>query len=116
MRRAAVIVIFLALVVFPTYGDAGTSSHSARIVGSIRLCGGPAPGRCFSQAGTVTLYNAQQHLLSTKHTKSGRFSFTVSPGTYTLQAGVGGTARTGKQTVVAHAHRTTKVNVVIPIP
>ncbi len=117
MKRAAVLVIFVVLVLLPACGNASASPHGARIDGSIRLCGGPAPGRCFSQEGTVALYDAQHHLLSTQHTRhGGRFSFAVSPGTYTLQAGIAGAARVGKQTVVARAHKTTKMNVVIPIP
>lgn len=109
-----VVTVVAVLVACTATGNASTSTHDARIVGAIRLCGGPAPGRCFSQNGVVSVLDSQHHVVSSQHTRHARFSFNLTPGTYALEAKTGGTR--GELMVVARAHKTTKVNVVIPIP
>jgi hypothetical protein len=90
----------------------------AHVTGLIRLCGGPAvnghaPTRCFSQDGTVTVLDPRNDIVATQKTSHGRFSFSLPAGTYTLVARTGG-AR-GQRLVVAKAHQTLRVNVVIAI-
>jgi hypothetical protein len=113
MKRAAVLVTFLVLGAHTATGNASVPARNARVVGAIRLCGGPAPGRCFSQDGFVSVLDSQHHLVSSQHTRHARFSFNLAPGAYTLEAKTGGTAR--RVTVLAQAHKTTKANIVIPI-
>lgn len=84
------------------------------VSGVIRLCGGPAPGRCFTQNGVVTVTSSEGKVVATEHTKHAKFSFDLQPGTYALEARTGGTR--GKQTVLARRGKTTTANVVIPIP
>jgi hypothetical protein len=113
-RTVALLMIVTASWLTLTVAGHAAPQRNAHIVGGIRLCGGPAPGRCFFQGGVVLLYRGS-HLLATQHTnRQAQFSFTVSPGRYTLEARTGGVAR--KQTFLAHAHRTTHANILIPIP
>jgi hypothetical protein len=85
----------------------------AHVSGLVRLCGGPAPGRCFSQDATVTVLDAQGQVVATGKTSQARFSFSLPPGTYTLVARTGGTR--GQRKVVLKANQTVQANIVIPI-
>jgi len=51
MRRAGsvLLTVIAALLALVAAGLAKTSARDARAVGVIRLCGDPAPGRCFNQ-------------------------------------------------------------------
>jgi hypothetical protein len=70
------------------------ASGDAHVTGLIRLCGGPAPGRCFTQTATVSVLDRAGDVVATERTSHGRFSFALPPGTYTLVASIGGARRT----------------------
>jgi hypothetical protein len=115
MKRAAFLLIFIGvLLASASPGVATTPARDGHVVGVIRLCGGPHPGRCFTQDGVVLALNAQQHTLATEHTHHAAFSFVLPAGTYTLEAKTGGTR--GRQTVLVRRGKTTTANIVIPIP
>src|ERR1700734_2823416 len=115
MRRTVLLATLTgALLVCAASVQASTPARDGRVVGVIRLCGGPAPGRCFTQDGTVTATNSKGQLVATDQTKHAAFSFNLRPGSYTLEARTGGTRR--KQTVLVQRGKTTTANVVIPIP
>jgi hypothetical protein len=116
-RAAAPIVLLLSLAIsdgLVTSGEARSLHRDARVVGVIRLCGGPAPGRCFSQDGTVSVIDSKGHLVASQQTKKGAFSFLLAPARYILQASTGGTR--GRTSIVARAHRTTTARILIAIP
>lgn len=113
MRRTVVALSILTALSL-TSAAASSPARTARVTGLIRLCGGPAPGRCFTQDGIVSVLNSQHKVIASEHTKHAAFAFELAPGTYTLQATTGGTR--GQKTVTARAHTTTKANVVIGIP
>lgn len=87
-------------------------AHSARVVGTVRLCGGPAPGHCFSQSATVTAY-AHHQSVAQQQTHQGRFKFQLLPGHYTLVATSGGAQ--GMSKVYARKNKTTRTRIVIHI-
>jgi hypothetical protein len=109
-RFAAVAGTVFALTLFAFT----TVSGEAKPPGVIRLCGGPSPGGCFTQEGTVTVLDAKGHLVASERTRHARFSFLLQPGNYTLQASTGGTR--GRTSVLARAHRTTTARILIAIP
>jgi hypothetical protein len=93
-----------------------TAPGDGHVSGLVRLCGGPAVkgrARCFSQNGTVTVFNAQGQVAATAKTSHARFSFSLPPGTYALIATTGG-AR-GQRKVVLTANQTVQANIVVPI-
>ena len=95
----------------------------ATVVGHIRLCGGPAPGRCWtsgSLVGQVVADNSSNVWVAMSQQHKGRFRFTIAtPGRYTFRA-----MGTGKQTnavlaktsATVHAGATTNVVLTIPVP
>ncbi len=87
-------------------------AHDARVVGKVRLCGGPAPGHCFSQSATVTAY-AHHQSIAQQQTHHGRFRFQLLPGPYLLVATSGGAQ--GQQKVYARKNQTTHTRIVIHI-
>ncbi len=88
-------------------------SGDARVAGLIRLCGGPAPSRCASEDGTVTVLDSQGQVVAATGTRDARFALSLPPGTYSLVAVAGGAH--GERTVVLEADRTVHVTVVVPI-
>ncbi len=48
--------------------------------GLIRLCGGPAPGHCFSRNGTVSVVPSQHVVVATQNTQGARLSFPPAAG------------------------------------
>jgi hypothetical protein len=102
------------MLVLASASSAVTASNDGRVMGSIRLCGGPAPGRCFDQDGTVVVFNSRHRIAATQRTRRTRFSFALPPGNYTLRATTGDTR--GQRSVAIKAHRTLHANVVIPVP
>jgi len=101
------LVAELKVLAAPFRGD-------ARVSGLVRLCGGPAPARCFSQDATIAALDAQGQVVSTGRTSEARFSLSLPPGSYTLVASTGGTR--GERHVVLHANKTVQVNIVIAVP
>jgi len=91
-----------------------SAARDGRVSGSIRLCGGPAPSRCFDQDGTVSVLGRHDRLLATQRTAHSRFSFTLPAGSYTLLARTGGTR--AQRRVAITAARTLRVNIVIAVP
>jgi len=95
----------------------------ATVVGHIRLCGGPAPGRCWtsgSLVGQVVADNSSNLWVAMSQQHKGRFRFTIAtPGRYTFRA-----MGTGKQTnavlaktsATVRAGATTNVVLTIPVP
>jgi len=100
------LVAELRALTAPVHGD-------AHVAGLIRLCGGPAPSRCFSQDGTVTVLDSHGQVVAAAKTRHARFALSLPPGTYSLVARTGG-AR-GERTVVLGAGRTVHANVVVGI-
>jgi len=84
------------------------------VSGSIRLCGGPAPSRCFDQEGTVSVLGRHDRLVATQRTVHSRFSFTLPAGTYTLIVRDGDVR--GQRQVRIGAGQTLRANVVIAVP
>jgi hypothetical protein len=86
MRRIAVLVCAVAVLL--AVADAGCASTAprGRVTGLIRVCGGPAPGRCRSDDGTAYVLGARRRVLATQETRHARFSFLMPPGRYTLAA------------------------------
>jgi hypothetical protein len=116
MRRSVLLVALLvSLLAFAAPGAAKGPRRDGSVTGAIRLCGGPAPGGCFTQNGTVKAKNSKGVVVASQQTKHGRFSFELRPGSYTLEARTGGGVH-GKETVVVRLDKTTKANIVIPIP
>jgi hypothetical protein len=101
------LVAELKALAAPVHGDADVS-------GLVRLCGGPAPSRCFYQDATVTVLDPRSEVVATGKTSHARFFFSLPPGTYTLVARTGGTR--GQRKVTLTAHHTMQANIVIPIP
>jgi hypothetical protein len=114
IRRAAFFVGVLAVLVL-TAAAAGraTSTTRGRVTGLIQLCGGPAPSRCFSQNGTVSVL-VRDVVVAKQKTQHSRFSFLLAPGNYTLVATTGGVQR--QRTIVIKAHQLLHANIVIPVP
>jgi len=86
---------------------------SARVTGLVRLCGGPAPSRCFSQRAAVGVLDRAGEVVAVQATTRARFSFSLPPGTYSLVATTGGA--TGRHTVTLIAGHTVHANIVVPI-
>jgi hypothetical protein len=86
---------------------------NAHVTGFVRLCGGPSPGRCFTQNATVTVVNIAGDVVAAELTSRARFSFMLRPGTYTLVATTGGA--TGQRTIVLMGGHTRRTNVVVPM-
>jgi hypothetical protein len=85
------------------------------VSGSVRLCGGPTPSRCFDQdGGTVSVFGRHDRLVATRRTADSRFSFTLPAGSYTLIARAGDVR--GQRQVRIGAGQTLRANVVIPVP
>jgi hypothetical protein len=115
MKRTVLLATLMCtLLVSAASGQASMPARDGRVVGVIRLCGGPAPGRCFTQDGVVLALNDQHQIVVSHHTQHAAFSFELPAGIYTLEAKTGGTR--GKQTVLIRRGKTTTANVVIPIP
>lgn len=113
-RRVVLVVLLTAAAALTVALSAGAATrHDARVVGHIRLCGGPAPGRCSSQRGVVSVYR-RHHLVARQHSAHGRFRFNLAPGRYTLTARSSG-AHCPSRHVHARAHRTVRANIVCPI-
>jgi hypothetical protein len=95
----------------------------ATVVGHIRLCGGPAPSRCWtsgSMVGQVVADNSSNVWVAMSQQHKGRCRFTIAtPGHYTFRA-----MGTGKQTnavlaktsATVRAGVTTNVVLTIPVP
>ena len=115
MRRTAVLVGSVAVLLLAVVATGrATGTARGRVTGLIRLCGGPAPGRCFSQNGEVSVVAAGELVVAKQETRDARFSFLLVPGKYTLVATTGGAQRERK--IVVKAHRLLRANVVIPVP
>jgi hypothetical protein len=101
------LVAELKALAAPIHGDAHVS-------GLVRLCGGPAPSRCFSQDATITVLDSHGEVVATAKTSQARFSLSLPAGTYTLVAGTH--APRGERKVSLKANQTVQANIVIPIP
>ena len=114
MRRVAVIVGSVAVLLAVVAAVGAATTPRGRVTGLIRLCGGPPPGRCFLQDGTVYARGLRGHVVASQNSQHARFSFLLPPGAYILVAETGGTR--GQRSIVIKAHRVLHANVVIPIP
>ena len=113
MRRIAVLLWSLAVLLGAGTGSAATAPRG-RVTGLIRLCGGPAPGRCFSQDGSAYVVGPRHRVIAKQHTRHARFTFLLPPGRYTLFAQTGGTR--GQRSILIKAGQVLHANVVIAIP
>jgi hypothetical protein len=85
---------------------------TARVVGTIEQCGGPAPGRCRPVKTPVTVLDPQHRAVATAKARGdGHFSFTLRPGSYALTA----MGQLGSRSVAAEAHETVTANIVVPL-
>jgi hypothetical protein len=115
MKRVAVLVACaVALVCVAAFAGGSTVPRNARVIGVIRLCGGPFPGRCFTQDGSVFVLDSKHKVVASQHTRHAYFSFVLRPGDYKLVAKTGGTRV--ERSVVAKAHRTVHASIVIAVP
>lgn len=114
MRSIAVIAASAALLLGLVAASGAPTAPRGRVTGLIRLCGGPAPGRCWSQDGTAYVLGARQRIVGTQQTRQARFSFLLPPGQYTLVAKTGGTR--GQRAITIKAHQVLHANIVIPVP
>lgn len=91
-----------------------------RVAGHLRLCGGPAPGRCFIENingnDRILAVDSKGRWLAIAPVRGGRFSFTIArPGRYTFKLVAGRqVVKTRRQSVAMG--RTTRVVFLIPVP
>jgi hypothetical protein len=109
MRRVAVMAGCVAALLFIAAAGRATTTPYGRVIGLIRLCGGPPPGRCFSRDGTAYLLSGHR-VLATQKTRHARFSFVAEPGDYTLTATSGGLH--GRRPIDVSAGRVVHANIV----
>jgi hypothetical protein len=90
VRRASVVfavVVGLTLAWVTSVVLAGRPFlPSARVVGTVRRCGGPSPGRCTLQHARVSMLSAGHGIVARGTTWRGHFAFRVRPGRYTVVA------------------------------
>jgi hypothetical protein len=111
VRRLLLLAVGAALAVVGVAGCGGTSvRHDARVSGSVKLCGGPAPGRCFTEQVHVAVLDADKHVVASSNPSHGRFSFSLASGAYTVLATNGGQT-VGKTSVRAVAGQTRHANI-----
>jgi hypothetical protein len=114
MRRTALLTGFVAVLLLAVVATGRASSTTrGRVTGLIRLCGGPAPGRCFLQNGTVSVIGPRNLVVAKQTTRHAQFLFLLAPGQYTLLAKTDSIQR--ERTVVVKAHQLVHANIVIPI-
>jgi hypothetical protein len=114
MTRIAVMAGSGAMLLAVVAASGATTTPRGRVTGLIRLCGGPAPGRCFSQDGRAYVLGARHRIVETQQTRRARFSFLLPPGQYTLVAKTGGTR--GQRAIAIKAHQVLHANIVIAVP
>jgi hypothetical protein len=113
-RSSVIIVASVAVVLGIAVPSGAVTAPHGRVTGLIRLCGGPAPGRCFSQDGTAYIVLGPGHrVMASQKTQHARFSFSLPPGHYTVVAKTGGTR--GQRPIVIKANQVLRANVVIAI-
>jgi hypothetical protein len=112
MRRAVLLGLGSAVAVaVGTVGCGGGSvTKNARVAGVVKLCGGPAPGRCFTEPVRISILNTSQRLVARSRPTNARFSFDLAPGAYTVSAEASG-HMIGSVSVHAVAGRTTLANI-----
>ncbi|HEY1775743.1 MAG TPA: hypothetical protein VGG41_06245 [Solirubrobacteraceae bacterium] len=115
MRRV-VVTISCAAFLLLTFAAAGGARNvvRGRVTGLVRLCGGPAPGRCFSNQATVSVVTSRHVVVAKQQTRDGRFSFALVPGGYTLVARTGDLRR--ERPIVIRANRLLHANIVFSVP
>ena len=101
----------------PQIHEAGMVIRDAHVVGKYEACGGPYPGHCWLQrTGTVSASRGPRHrVVAVQRLADGRFSFHLPPGKYTLTA-VNSAGARWHTIVNAVAGKTTRANIIIPIP
>jgi hypothetical protein len=87
--------------------------NDAEVVGLIRVCGGPPPGRCVHRDAVIFVIDPGHKVVASKRTLHGRFAFALAPGRYNLVATWAGPWV--ERAVTLTAHQTLHVNIVIPI-
>lgn len=65
-------------------GSCGGAPDRGRVVGTLRVLGGPAPGDNRGIAGTVTLTDSKGRRFDATASSTGEFSVQVPAGTYTI--------------------------------
>jgi hypothetical protein len=117
MRLKGRFVLVSAVASMLALGVSGCGSdaaaRNAKVVGLVRLCGGPGPG-CFTEAVQLSVETdpgrkvvVREHL---SRRSRGHFSFDLRPGVYTVSATNGGQA-VGTTTVRATANRTARADI-----
>ena len=114
MGRIVVVGASVAALLASAAAGAANTTARGEVTGVIRLCGGPAPGRCFTQDGTVYVLGLRNRELTMQRTRHARFSFHLPAGRYTLLAKTGGTR--GEQPIAIRPGVVLHANVVIAVP
>jgi hypothetical protein len=109
MRRAVLIGV-VAATLSVSLAACGGVRRNARVSGVVRLCGGPAPGRCFTESVRVSVTGPGDHVVARAHPSNGRFSFDLAPGIYTVSAQASGYL-IGMVSIRALAGRTTNADI-----
>jgi Carboxypeptidase regulatory-like domain len=107
---AASATVSLVLGFFAPTALAGHSHPfrgAATLVGRIRACGGPPPGRCRLATARVIATNDNTGASASGTAKSGKFSYRLRPGTYTVVVKFSGSKQ--QRRVVVPRHETTRV-------
>jgi hypothetical protein len=113
MKRLAVLVT--CTVALRVAGAASAAPRDARLIGLLRLCGGPPPGRCSDDNGNnIFLINSHRHVVASQRAHHGRFSFLVVPGSYTISINFGGF--NVRRSVTLAAHQTRHVDITVAVP
>ena len=94
--------------------QSASAARDGHVTGSVRLCGGPAPARCYALEGTISVLGRHDRLVASQRTAHSRFSFTLPAGGYTFLARAGDVH--GQRQVHIEAGQTLRVNVVISVP
>ncbi len=142
-RRRWIVRGFLALLVVCSalIGGLGVGSSvaarrlagTATVTGYVRLCGGPAPGRCYIEevgfcqppqgcvtSDRVAAIDARGRRVATQRLHHARFTLHLAPGRYTIELLGDGRRVHGRvmqrRKVRAEAHRTAVVRFFFAIP
>ena len=122
--RWVVLVTAVSAICAPGLATARPGDHrNAVVVGHLKWCGGPAPGRCgigeINNFDRVEAVDVRGRRVAMQTIRNGRFRFHVKPGTYLLLllADAKGTHHVvQRQHVKARANHTTVVVFFFSIP
>jgi hypothetical protein len=110
MGRAVVLAVASALAVATGGCGHDAVARQGHLTGVVKLCGGAAPGRCFTEPAHIAVVGTDNRVAARSHSLHGRFFFDLVPGIYTVSAKANGyVIRTASVDVVAG--KTAHVNI-----